>query len=81
MIEGSILNSNTLYYTKNGSGKVIKFNTGYILGAITPTEVLIAPEPTHTDNVWYAGGISRHIRDIAETQQDAERITYPNSHK
>jgi len=76
MLLGSKL-ENKIYFTKNGFGKVIKFNEGFVIG--TKERAPILPFLTNTDNVWCAGGVSRHIKDIEETEEGAMSIRYPNS--
>jgi len=47
------------YYSKSASGTIITF---------TPTA------KTHTDDVWMDGGLSRNIKDIAHTREQAAFI-------
>jgi hypothetical protein len=73
MTEGTILQKGKLYWTKNGVGDVVPFNLGRNFNSYQPA-ILIATK-THTKDVWYCG-ISRHIKDIAETEEEAKNIKY-----
>lgn len=71
MEPGTILQSDKLYWTKNGFGDVIPFN-----GRIWKDETTIFQVfPTATKDVWWHG-ISRHISHIAETKEEAKNIKY-----
>lgn len=71
---GTQLQPNKLYYTKTGVGIIVSFNKGINLK--TDEEGIITPSKTDTTDVWMVGGISRHIKDIAETEEEAQQIKY-----
>lgn len=73
MQPGTKLQPYKLYYTKDGMGNVIEFNLGY--NRIERKSAIMVPEETHSTDVWWAG-ISRNIKDIAETKEDAQNIIY-----
>jgi hypothetical protein len=70
---GTQLQPNKLYYTKSGTGQVIPFNLGW--DRANKCDAIMIPYKTETSNVWSAG-IARHIKDIAETKEEAEQIKY-----
>lgn len=69
-----------LYFTKNGMGKVVPFNEGYIIDYSTRNTVTkrvpIHISETHTGGVYWAGGVSRKRQDIKDTRIEAEKISY-----
>lgn len=82
MEPGTKLKEGVLYYTKDGRGNVVPFNNGraYPNGWDKPAIPAIAPVmKTHTKDVWCTGDdgmFSRHITDIAETEEEAKNIKY-----
>ena len=50
-----------VYYSKDGMGRIIALTGGI---------------PTETDDVYIFGFISRHIRSLSETEEDAKNVDY-----
>lgn len=64
MKSGTTLEIGKSYYSKDGMGNIMRFNvTGRSQG---------------NQDIWYDGFCARNIKDIEETKESAEHVTYPN---